>query len=207
MDYAVVVPLLAGFFTGLSLIAAIGAQNAFVLRQGLRREHVGVVVLICAGSDALLIAAGVLGFSAMAERLPWLESVMLWGGVAFLTVYGALRFRAALKGGEALAAAAFEPVPLRRVVLTCLALTWLNPHVYLDTLALLGAISAQYAPAETLFGLGAVLGSVLFFSALGYGARLLAPVLARPGAWVVVEALIGVIMWLIAASLVMQAIG
>ncbi|MBN8292715.1 amino acid transporter [Rhodobacter sp. NTK016B] len=207
MDYAVVIPLVAGFFTGLSLIAAIGAQNAFVLRQGLRREHVGVVVLICAGSDALLIAAGVLGFSAMAERLPWLESVMLWGGVAFLTVYGALRFRAALKGGEALAAAAFEPVPLRRVVLTCLALTWLNPHVYLDTLALLGAISAQYAPAETLFGLGAVLGSVLFFSALGYGARLLAPVLARPGAWVVVEALIGVIMWLIAASLVMQAIG
>ncbi|WP_370225131.1 LysE/ArgO family amino acid transporter [Pararhodobacter marinus] len=207
MDYASTLTLVAGLFTGLSLIAAIGAQNAFVLRQGLRREHVGIVVAICAGSDALLIAAGVMGFSTMAERLPWLEPVMLWGGVAFLTVYGALRFRAALKGGEALAAAASEPVPLRRVVLTCLALTWLNPHVYLDTLALLGAISAQYAPLEALFGLGAVLGSVLFFSALGYGARLLAPVLARPGAWVVVEALIGCIMWLIAASLILQAIG
>lgn len=197
---------LAGFLSGLSLIAAIGAQNAFVLRQGLRRQHVGVVVALCAGSDALLIAAGVAGFSAATQRLPWLVPVMLWGGVAFLTVYGALRFRAALRGGEALAAGAGTEVPLARVALTCLALTWLNPHVYLDTLALLGALSAQYAPQQALFGLGAVVSSLVFFAALGYGARLLAPLLARPGAWVVVEVLIGVVMWAIAASLVMQAL-
>ncbi|WP_127106912.1 LysE/ArgO family amino acid transporter [Pararhodobacter zhoushanensis] len=197
----------AGFLTGLSLIAAIGAQNAFVLRQGLRREHIGVVVALCAGSDALLIAAGVLGFNAAADRLPWLEPVMLWGGVVFLLVYGALRFRAALKGGEALAAAQDAPVPLRRVVLTCLALTWLNPHVYLDTLALLGALSSQYAPHEGLFGSGAMVASVVFFAALGYGARLLAPVLARPRAWVVVELMIGAVMWAIAVSLIVQAMG
>lgn len=199
--------ILAGFFTGLSLIAAIGAQNAFVLRQGLRREHVGVVVALCAGSDALLIAAGVAGFNSAAERLPWLVPVMLWGGVAFLLVYGAQRFRAAWRGGEALAAEARGAVPLRRVVLTCLALTWLNPHVYLDTLALLGALSAQYDPFAAGFGLGAVLASGVFFAALGYGARYLAPVLARPGAWVVVEALIGAVMWMIAASLLVQAWG
>lgn len=198
---------LAGFLSGLSLIAAIGAQNAFVLRQGLRRQHVGVVVALCAVSDAVLIVLGVAGFSTAAAALPWLVPVMLWGGVAFLTVYGALRFRAALRGGAALAADAGAEVPLARVVLTCLALTWLNPHVYLDTLALLGALSAQYAPQEWAFGLGAALSSLVFFAALGFGARFLAPVLARPGAWVVVEALIGAVMWAIAASLVRQALG
>ena len=197
---------LAGYLASLGLIAAIGAQNAFVLRQGLKREHVGVVVLLCAGSDALLIALGVAGFSVAAESAPWLMPAMLWGGVAFLTAYGALRFRAALRGGAALAAQAGEAVPLRRVVLTCLALTWLNPHVYLDTLALLGALSAQYAPGQWLFGAGAMLGSFSFFAALGYGARLLAPVLARPRAWVVLEFGIGLVMWAIAASLVLQAL-
>lgn len=197
---------LAGYLTSLGLIAAIGAQNAFVLRQGLKREHVGVVVLLCAGSDALLIALGVAGFSVAAGSAPWLMPAMLWGGVAFLTAYGALRFRAAFRGGAALAAQAGEAVPLRRVVLTCLALTWLNPHVYLDTLALLGALSAQYAPGQWLFGAGAMLGSFSFFTALGYGARLLAPVLARPRAWVVLEFGIGMVMWAIAASLVLQAL-
>ena len=197
---------LAGYLTSLGLIAAIGAQNAFVLRQGLKREHVGVVVLFCAGSDALLIALGVAGFSVAAGSAPWLMPAMLWGGVAFLTAYGALRFRAAFRGGAALAAQAGEAVPLRRVVLTCLALTWLNPHVYLDTLALLGALSAQYAPGQWLFGAGAMLGSFSFFTALGYGARLLAPVLARPRAWVVLEFGIGMVMWAIAASLVLKAL-
>ncbi|MCB1360623.1 MAG: LysE family transporter, partial [Rhodobacteraceae bacterium] len=112
---------IAGFLASLSLIAAIGAQNAFVLRQGIRREHVGMVVALCAGSDALLIALGVAGFGAAAEAMPWLTPVMLWGGVAFLTVYGALRFRAAFRGGEALAASAERAVSLRRVALTCLA--------------------------------------------------------------------------------------
>ena len=195
-----------GFLTGLSLIAAIGAQNAFVLRQGLKREHVGLVVAICAISDAVLIAAGVAGFSAAVQALPWLLPVMLWGGVAFLLAYGALRFRAALRGGAALAAAAQTPASMRRVALTALALTWLNPHVYLDTLALLGALSTQHAPQEWVFGAGAMLASLTFFGALGYGARFLAPILARPRAWVVVEILIGAIMWAIAAKLVAQAL-
>lgn len=199
--------LIAGFLSGLSLIAAIGAQNAFVLRQGLRREHVGAVVALCALSDAVLIAAGVAGFSAATERAPWLMPVMLLGGVAFLLVYGALRFRAAWRGGEALQAQAVVAVPLRRVLLTGLALTWLNPHVYLDTLALLGALSAQYAPHAAVFGLGAVLASVAFFAALGYGARFLAPWLANPRAWVVLEVLIGAVMWAIAASLLVRAFG
>lgn len=196
--------LAAGFLTGLSLIVAIGAQNAFVLRQGLRREHVGAVVALCAGSDVVLIALGVAGFNRAAERLPWLGPVMLWGGVAFLLGYGALRFRAAAKGGEVLAVANGGAVALKRVVLTCLTLTWLNPHVYLDTLALLGALSAQYAPFAAWFGVGAASASAAFFAALGYGARLLAPVLARPGAWVVVEVLIGAVMWMSAASLIVQ---
>lgn len=198
--------LFAGFLSGLSLIAAIGAQNAFVLRQGLKREHVGIVVLLCAGSDALLIAAGVSGFSVAAEQAPWLMPVMLWGGVIFLVVYGAMRFQAAWRGGEALAAQAGESVPLSRIIATCLALTWLNPHVYLDTLALLGALSAQYAPNERSFGIGAVTASFVFFAALGYGARLVAPLLAKPRSWVVLEVIIGLIMWAIAASLVAQAL-
>jgi L-lysine exporter family protein LysE/ArgO len=197
---------LAGFLSGFSMILAIGAQNAFVLRQGLKREHVGLVVVICAVSDALLIGAGVAGFNTAAAALPWLGTVMLWGGVAFLLVYGALRFRAALRGGEALVTTGAAPVAARRVALTCLALTWLNPHVYLDTLALLGALSAQYAPFEGAFGLGAMLASVAFFTTLGYGARLLAPLLARPRAWVVTEVVIGAIMWALAASLVAQAL-
>lgn len=196
----------AGFLSGLSLIAAIGAQNAFVLRQGIKREHVGLVVALCALSDALLIAAGVAGFNAAAGALPWLVPLFLWGGVAFLLVYGALRVRAGWRGGAALTATGAAPVSARRVALTGLALTWLNPHVYLDTLALLGALSAQYTPYEAGFGLGAVLASGIFFAALGYGARLLAPVMARPTSWRWLEFGIGAVMWAIAASLVMQAL-
>ncbi|GAB1364565.1 hypothetical protein MASR1M32_38010 [Rhodobacter sp.] len=134
----------AGFLTGLSLIVAIGAQNAFVLRQGLRCEHVGAVVAVCAGSDALLIAAGVTGFGAVSQAVPWLAEAMRWGGVIFLVVYGALRFQAARKGGEALRPAEGKSASLRAVLLTCLLLTWANPHVWLDTVVLLGSISAQY---------------------------------------------------------------
>ena len=193
--------LLAGFLVSISLIAAIGAQNAFVLRQGIRREHVGAVVLTCALSDAVLIAAGVAGFGAVSKLVPWLGQAMLWGGAAFLFVYGALRFRAALRGGEALRPAAGGQVPLGRVLGTVLVLTWANPHVYLDTVVLLGSISAQYAPHGAAFGTGAVLGSFSFFTALGYGARLLAPVFANPRAWVVLEVVVGCTMWAIAAGL------
>lgn len=192
---------LAGFLTGLSLILAIGAQNAFVLRQGLRREHVGVVVAVCAGSDALLIAAGVAGFGALSQAVPWFAIAMRWGGVAFLLVYGALRFQAALRGGEALQPAAGTAASLRSVVVTCLLLTWANPHVYLDTLVLLGSLSAQYPGRGIGFAGGAMLASFSFFAALGYGARFLAPVFARPQAWVWLEVGVGLLMWSLAAGL------
>ena len=191
----------AGFLTGLSLILAIGAQNAFVLRQGLRREHVGAVVAVCAGSDALLIAAGVTGFGAVSQAVPWLAEAMRWGGVIFLVVYGALRFMAARKGGEALRPAEGKGASLRTVLVTCLLLTWANPHVWLDTVVLLGSISAQYHGRGVAFALGAMLASLGFFSALGYGARLLAPVFARPKAWVWLEIGVGLVMWGIAAGL------
>jgi len=190
-----------GWLVAISLILAIGAQNAFVLRQGIRREHVAWVVAVCALSDAILIAAGVAGFGAASKALPWLGDAMRWGGVAFLIVYGALRFRAALQGGEALAPDQGQSVPLAKVLATCLILTWANPHVYLDTVALIGSISAQYAPYQLQFGIGAALGSFSFFAALGFGARLLAPIFANPKAWVVLEIVVGCTMWAIAAGL------
>ena len=196
----------AGFALGLSLILAIGAQNAFVLRQGLRRSHVLLVVLTCALSDAVLIAAGVAGIGRLAEAAPWAIPLFRWGGVAFLLVYGALRFRAARAGGETLAAAGGTG-SARSAFLTCLAFTWLNPHVYLDTLVLVGSVAAGWPGSKTAFGAGAVAASFVFFFALGYGARSLAPVFARPVAWRVLDAGIGVLMWALAAGLALSARG
>ena len=192
--------LVQGFLTGLSLILAIGAQNAFVLRQGIRREHVGAVVLVCAASDAVLIAAGVAGFGVVATALPWLVVAMRWLGVGFLVVYGALRFRAALRDGEVLRPAEGGAVPLGRVLAICLLLAWANPHVYLDMM-LLGSVSTHYAPFQAWFGVGAAVASFAFFGALGFGARALAPVFERPAAWVVLEVVVGLTMWAIAAAL------
>ncbi len=191
---------LAGFGLGFSLILAIGAQNAFVLRQGIRRAHVLAVVLTCAVSDAVLIAAGVAGFGALIAAVPWLEPVMRWGGAAFLLIYGARAFLAAWRGDETLQASGTAQ-GRRAAVLTCLALTWANPHVYLDTVVLLGSVAAQYE-AHSSFALGAILASFVFFFALGYGARLLAPLFARPGAWRVLDLGVGAVMWSVAAMLI-----
>ena len=191
--------LLSGFALGLSLILAIGAQNAFVLRQGLRGEHVLAVVLACAISDAVLVAAGVAGFGALVEAAPWIEPVFRWAGAAFLVVYGARAAWSAWRGGAVLEAGAAAG-GLGRALATCLALTWLNPHVYLDTLVLLGSIGAQ-AASPRLFGTGAVIASFTFFFSLGYGAALLRPLFARPVAWRVLDGLIALVMWTIAASL------
>ena len=191
----------AGFFLGFGLILAIGAQNAFVLRQGLRREHVFAVCLACAVSDAALIAAGVGGASVVAGVAPGLLSALRWGGVAFLGVYGGLRFRAAWAGGEALMPAAAGRQSLGAALLTCLALTWLNPHVYLDTVMLIGSVSAVWPGAELAFGAGAVASSFAFFFGLGYGARLLSPLFARPGSWRVLDLGVGATMWAIAGRL------
>ncbi len=196
-------PAFHGFLVGTSLILAIGAQNAFVLRQGSRREHVGAVVLVCALSDAVLIAAGVAGFGVLADRVPWLEPVMLWAGVAFLVVYGLGRLRAAWTGGAALMPQGVA-APLSRTIAKALLFTWANPHVYLDTLVLIGAVSSQYAPQERAFAMGAMLASGTFFTALGYGARLLAPVFASPRAWVWLERGVGVTMLTLAAMLALR---
>ena len=191
----------SGYLTSLSLILAIGAQNAFVLRQGLRREHVALVVAICGLSDATLIAAGVEGFGLFLPTVPWLEQGLLWAGAAFLFIYGALRLKAAWQGGEALVPTERNATTWLQALMTCLIFTWANPHVYIDTVMLLGSLSTRYMPFETIFGIGAALGSLSFFSALGYGARLLAPVFAKPKSWVILEVVIGLTMWAIALSL------
>jgi len=202
MQAAHLTAFLAGFATGFSLILAIGAQNAFVLRQGLRGEHVFAVALTCALSDALLIAAGVAGFGALAAALPWLAPAMRIGGAAFLIAYGARALLAAWRGGQgALQPGEGAGRALRPVLLTTLALTWLNPHVYLDTLMLIGAVSSGFGAARVSFGAGAVAASFTFFFGLAYGAALLRPLFARPAAWRVLDACIGVVMWVIAASL------
>ncbi len=194
---------LAGLGLGLSLIVAIGAQNAFVLRQGLRREHIVVVILICALSDAALIALGVAGAGWVFDRVPWLVDVVRWAGAVFLAVYGALAARRALRPtGLAVASGAATGASLLAVAGTTLALTWLNPHVYLDTVVLLGSVASTHGQWRWAFGAGAMLGSVLWFSALGFGARLLAPAFARPTAWRVLDGVIAVVMVAIAVSLV-----
>ena len=192
-----------GFALSLTLILAIGAQNAFVLRQGLRHAHVFWVCLTCALSDAVLIAAGIAGFGALAEAVPWFETAMRYGGAAFLIWYGFHNARAAWRGGQVLQADGQATQSLRATLLTVLALTWLNPHVYLDTVVLLGSISAQYEN-RLVFGVGAVTASFVFFFALGYGARALKPLFARPRSWQILDALIAVTMWSIAAKLLLM---
>lgn len=196
----------SGFALGLQLIVAIGAQNAFLLRQGLRRSHVPQLVAICTISDAILIAAGVAGFAALQAKLPWLAPVTLWAGAAFLIWYGTTHALAAWRGGAALEAASRGTESLRRAVLTCLALTWLNPHVYLDTLVVVGALSAQFGEARAAFGVGAAAASLVFFAALGFGARALSPVFARPRAWQILDALIALTMWALAAKLLINGV-
>lgn len=193
--------LLSGFVLGFSLILAIGAQNAFVLRQGLLREHVFAICLTCAVSDALLITAGVAGMGATVAALPWLGELLRYGGAAFLVCYGLLSLWRGWRGQESLASTGAGGGRLGPALLTVLAFTWLNPHVYLDTVVLVGSIAAQ-ATSRAGFGLGAVLASFVFFFGLGYGARLLAPLFARPAAWQVLNLLIGLTMLAIAARLV-----
>ncbi|MDP2803008.1 MAG: LysE/ArgO family amino acid transporter [Phreatobacter sp.] len=190
-----------GFLLGLGLIVAIGAQNAFVLRQGLMRRHVLVVTTLCALSDALLILVGVAGLGALVARSPVLLTIATLGGAAFLLGYGALAARRALYPAR-LTAAPTEQAGLGRIVAATLAFTFLNPHVYLDTVVLVGSLSARYeGDVRVAFAGGAMTASFLWFYALGFGARLLAPVFARPAAWRILDGLIAVIMVAIAVSL------
>ncbi|WP_200814112.1 LysE/ArgO family amino acid transporter [Xaviernesmea oryzae] len=195
---------LSGLALGASLIVAIGAQNAFILRQGLIRSHVFVLCFICALSDALLIAAGVGGLGTIVSQSPVLISVVTLGGAAFLGTYAAMAFRRAAKPG-AMVAGAPEAMGLKAAVLTCLAFTFLNPHVYLDTVVLLGSLSAAFEGVERVaYGAGAAIASFLWFFGLGYGARFLAPLFARPAAWRVLDVVIGVVMGLLALGLLLS---
>lgn len=197
------VAALAGLGLGLSLIVAIGAQNAFVLRQGLRGEHVLPVVVVCALSDAVLIVAGVLGAGVLLERLPWLLPVFRFGGAAFLLGYAVVAARRAIRPGVLRTGDDGPGASLATSLTTVLALTWLNPHVYLDTVVLLGSIAQTHDEARGWFAAGAVTGSTLWFTALGYGARLLRPLFARPVAWRVLDGLIAGVMVAIAVSLLL----
>ena len=192
---------LDGLLTGLSLIVAIGAQNAFLLRQGLRRMRVGVIVAICALSDLALIAAGVSGIGAVVQHAGWALVVVRWFGVAFLTWYGlSSAWRARRR--DALSAAPDDPRSRQAVARRALAFTWLNPHVYLDTVVLIGSVANAHGPTgRWWFAAGAGLASVLWFTSLGYGARLVAPLLATPRAWQVLDLLIAATMLLLAAKL------
>lgn len=219
--------VLAGLGLGLSLIVAIGAQNVFVLRQGIRREHVLAVVIVCAVSDAVLIAAGVAGLGFLLQAAPWLVVVARVAGALFLFGYGLLAARRAWRGGEVLAVDASSPADgrgtgrsaggtatatrsgtrLAPVLLTVLALTWLNPHVYLDTVLMLGSIAATHGEQRWLFAAGAILASVLWFTALGFGARYLGRWLRTERSWRVLDAVIAVIMVALAVSLILPVFG
>ncbi|MBL7005083.1 MAG: amino acid transporter [Gammaproteobacteria bacterium] len=193
---------LAGLSLGFSLILAIGSQNAFVLRQGLKKEFVFIVCLICSVSDALLILIGVSSFSIIITKAPWVEPVARYGGAIFLTIYGLKSFWSAYTVTDGLLPCQQESSSLTIIASTCLAFTWLNPHVYLDTVVLLGSVSTQYAGQTTTFALGATAASFIFFFSLGYGASVLTPFFEKPKAWKLLDILIGVIMWGIAFSLV-----
>lgn len=216
--------VLAGFGLGLSLIVAIGAQNVFVLRQGIRREHVLAVVAICALSDAVLILAGVAGLGLLISAAPWLVVVARWAGALFLLAYGLLAAHRAWTGGDGVLEAEGTEVTdttnaagrgtstltrtrLAPVVLTVLALTWLNPHVYLDTVLMLGSIATTHGDARWLFAAGAVAASVLWFTALGFGARYLGRWLRTPRSWRILDGIIAVVMITLSVSLVLPVLG
>jgi len=197
--------VVAGFALGAGLIVAIGAQNAFVLRQGIRREQVLAVVATCIACDWTLITLGALGFGSVVSRFPLVTAIAAWGGAAFLGVHGALALRSALRPGslEAGDSPQRSALTLASAIGATLAVSLLNPHVYLDTVVLIGSIAAQYELATRgWFALGAGLASLVWFSALGFGARLFAPVFRRPQAWRVLDLLVACVMWWIAATLV-----
>lgn len=195
----------AGFITGAGLIIAIGAQNAFVLRQGLQRSHVGLVVAVCALSDIALILCGVAGVDALVLKWPQLLQVLRFGGAAFLAWYGLLAAQRAWRGAGVLAPDRGNEKNMRRVLLACLAFTFLNPHVYLDTMVLIGGLSSRYSGmAQWVFGFGACAASVAWFSALGFGARLLQPVFRNPQAWRMLDGCIALFMLVLCLLLLLN---
>jgi len=200
---AVAGELATGFGFGLSLIVVIGAQNAYVLRQGLRREHVGLVVAVCACSDVVLIGAGVGGLGALVDAAPRALDTLSVLGAGFLLAYAAIAARRAVRPDALRADVTGARLSRRRAVVTAAALTWLNPHVYLDTVLLLGSIARTHGDDRWWFGAGAAMGSIAWFTALGFGARILRPWFARPTAWRILDSLIACLMVAIALRLLL----
>jgi len=192
--------IIPGLLTGLSLIVAIGAQNAFVLRQGLLRKHVLVIVLICALSDATFISLGVLGLGALISALPWLLELIRWVGVAFLFWYGSSSLKRFMKN-ESLQAAEAGSGNLKQTVLTTLALTFLNPHVYLDTVIFIGGIGNQFGDQRWFFALGAIGASFIWFFSLGFGASKAAVLVSKPAFWKILDIFIAAVMFSLAITL------
>ncbi|WP_309231484.1 LysE/ArgO family amino acid transporter [Nocardia sp. SYP-A9097] len=194
----------SGLGFGLSLIVAIGAQNAFVLRQGIRREHVLPVVAVCALSDVVMMTAGVTGFGTVMNKAPEIMTIAKYAGVAFLLGYAFLAAKRAFSA-TGLTAGGGAPIALGAAIATCLAVTWLNPHAYLDTVVLLGSFASTYAAPDRWFlTAGAITGSIIWFISLGFGARLLAPVFAKPRAWQVLDSVIALVMTSLAIGLVIS---
>ena len=191
---------LSGFSIGLSLILAIGAQNAFVLKQGLLRKHVFLVCLICALSDAILITLGVMGFGEIVLAYPWIELFSKYAGAFFLISYGLISLYSSAKNTHNLLPSKDNKDSISSTVITCLAFTWLNPHVYLDTVIMLGSISTQFSEAH-LFGLGAITASFAFFFSLGFGASKLTSCFEKPRTWQILEVCIGVMMIILGINL------
>ena len=194
---------LQGFAIGLSLIVAIGAQNAFVLKQGLKKQAVFWVCFVCALSDSILVVLGITGFATVIQLYPELVGFAKWAGAVFLVWYGLQHAIQAFKSNQSLHASSQNEIQLSKIIIVCLALTWLNPHVYLDTVVLIGSISTQFEQTKLYFALGVITASWFFFFSLGYGARVLIPVFANPKAWKVLDGVIALIMWSLAISLIM----
>ena len=195
-------PVLTGFGTGLGLIVAIGAQNAWVLRQGVRREHIGLVIAICSLSDLVLISFGTGAIRVVTGPAPWVLEVLRWGGVVYLAAFAVSSFRSALRPGALEQSAAR---PAASVAATTLALTWLNPHVYLDTVLMLGTVTNDFGPVRWWAAAGACAASVVWFAGLGLGARALSGPLSSPRTWRVVDVLVGCVMLGVAAHLALGA--
>lgn len=196
-------PLAQGFGVSAALIIAIGAQNAFVLQQGLRRSYLFLSALTCALCDAVLISLGVGGFGAVIAATPWLTRLATWGGALFLLLYGWRSFRSAMRSNALTVQGDLARLSLRATVLGLLAVSLLNPHALLDTVVLIGSVGAQYpAPERATFALGAMLASLTWFFSLAYGAARLAPLFQKPLAWRVLDLTVGCLMWSIAASLI-----
>lgn len=190
-----------GMAIGLGLIAAIGAQNAFVLKQGLKGQHIFWICVCCALSDSILIMAGVFGLGDMVQQHPQVLTMIKYLGIAFLCLYGLQHLYQAWREQKSIQLAAAEQPTLKALLVLCLALTWLNPHVYLDTVLLLGAIASQFGADQLYFMCGAITASWLFFFALGYGAKWLLPLFQSPRAWQILDCIIALMMWSIAWSL------